>query len=64
MIKIFTPEEIKKIRGSMSQEKFAAKIGASQEMISKMENGVSKPSRATCMLIKELAAPPTNRYQN
>ncbi len=51
-----TPEEIKKIREEMglSQERFAALIGATSTTVNRWELGKAKPSRMAIIAIKSM----------
>jgi len=45
--------DIVSIRGNLSQEEFADQIGISRELVSKMENGKMKISKATKVLLEK-----------
>ncbi len=44
-----TPEQIRKLRGDLTQAVFARKIGLSVQQVSNLETGRNKPSRITLM---------------
>jgi DNA-binding transcriptional regulator YiaG len=49
MENIMTPEQIRKLRGDLTQAVFARKIGLSVQQVSNLETGRNKPSRITLM---------------
>lgn len=49
------PEHIKKVRGRMTRETFAALVGTSSITIWRWENGASKPEGAALRLLELLS---------
>lgn len=50
-IKIPSPEEIRKIRGKLTQEEAAEKVGVGQGVWSDWESGKRRPSRQSALLL-------------
>ncbi len=49
-----TPEQIRKLRGDLTQAVFARKIGLSVQQVSNLETGRNKPSRITSRKLMKL----------
>ncbi len=63
---IFTPVQIKNLRnkGGWTQERFAARIGATFGSVSRWENGRTKPSRMACDHIRRVIQEDFREWRN